>query len=100
MSEGRWPEVESAMRLKNGARSMDKGVVLKVLETGTGATVSTTDTVYRYKGMTQPKHKCKQPRSLQPEDVVMVENVTPNKDILVKGPCGCDFLLYDLEAPN
>lgn len=44
-----------------------------------------------------PNHACNKPGMLKRGDVVVVESVAPNKDVLVKGPCGCNFLLYGLE---
>jgi hypothetical protein len=34
--------------------------------------------------------------------MVVVQRVVPNGDVLVNGPCGCNYLLYDLvsEPPN
>jgi hypothetical protein len=47
-----------------------------------------------YQGMTEPNHRCQEPRSLQVSDSVTVKNVTPTS-LLVTGPCGCDFLLWE-----
>lgn len=69
---------------------MDKGWVLKVTEAGAVVRVGTS----AYEGMTEPNHKCRGPRSLQAGDLVTVKNVTPTS-LLVTGPCGCDFLLWD-----
>jgi len=73
---------------------MDKGWVLKVTEIGSCVRVSTSDTVYEYHGMTAPNHVCKEPKPLELGDVVIAKNVTPTS-VLVTGPCGCDYLLWD-----
>jgi len=72
------------------------------MERGTIAEVTITLSVgkshYNYRGVTEPQHSCKEPRMLKPGDKLKVEKVTPSptKDVLVKGPCGCNFLLYEL----
>jgi hypothetical protein len=73
---------------------MDKGRVLKVTEIGSCVRVSTSDAVYEYHGMTAPNHVCKEPKPLELGDVVIVKSVTPTS-VLVTGPCGCDYLLWD-----
>lgn len=69
---------------------MDRGSVLKVTEVGACVRVDTS----AYQGVTEPNHRCQAPRSLQASDLVTVKNVTPTS-LLVTGPCGCDFLLWD-----
>lgn len=69
---------------------MDKGWILKVTEVGARVRVDTST----YQGVTEPNHKCDRPRPLQVGDVVTVKNVTPTS-LLVTGPCGCDFLLWE-----
>jgi hypothetical protein len=79
---------------------MDKqleGTPLKVVEVGATLTLSTNTTDYRYHGITNPNHTCgEQQRPLKAGDMVVVQRVIPNKDMLVKGPCGCNYLLYGL----
>jgi len=74
---------------------MDKGFTLTVTVTEMGVTLSMGTTNYRYRGMTEPNHTCNEPKALVPGDVVIVQNEAPNNDVLVKGPCGCNFLLYE-----
>lgn len=69
---------------------MDKGCVLNVTEVGVVIRLGTT----AYQGVTEPNHRCQDPKRLQPGDVVAVKNMTPTS-VLVTGPCGCDFLLWD-----
>jgi hypothetical protein len=73
---------------------MDKGLVLKIIEVGSRVRVGTNSTLYEYHGMTIPNHTCKEPKPLEPGDVVTVKNMTPTS-VLVTGPCGCDYLLWD-----
>jgi hypothetical protein len=78
---------------------MDKrleGAPLKVVEAGATLILSTNTTDYRYRGITNPNHTCREQSPLKVGDMVMVQRVVPNKDVLVKGPCGCNYLLYDL----
>jgi hypothetical protein len=84
---------------------MDKrleGVPLKVVEAGATLTLSTNTTNYRYRGIANPNHTCREQNHLKVGDMVVVQRVAPNKDMLVKGPCGCNYLLYDLvgEPPH
>ena len=69
---------------------MGKGWVLKVTEVGVVIRLGTT----AYQGVTEPNHRCQDPKPLQPGDVVAVKNMTPTS-VLVTGPCGCDYLLWD-----
>ncbi len=78
---------------------MDKELTLIVTEVRATATLSTGATNYKYGGITEPNHTCNEPKALKPGDVVIVQNMAPNKDVVVKGPCGCNFLLYDLVSP-
>ncbi len=72
------------------------------MERGTIAEVTITLSVgksrYNYRRLTEPQHSCKGPKMLNPGDKVKVEEVTPSptKDVLVKGSCGCNFLLHEL----
>ncbi len=76
---------------------MEKGYTLTVAKVEGAVTLSTGTSRYNYRGVTVPNHACNKPTMLKRGDVVVVVgNVTPNKDLLVKGPCGCNFLLYDL----
>jgi hypothetical protein len=75
---------------------MDKDFVLRVADVGAAVTLSAGTTRYEYQGVKHPNHTCNEPRPLQAGDVVIVQNLAPNKDVLVKGPCGCNFFLYDL----
>lgn len=75
---------------------MDKGFTLKVIEVGATVTLSTGAINYKYREITEPNHACAEPKPLEPGDVVVVQSVAPTKDVLVKGPCGCNFLLYEL----
>jgi hypothetical protein len=74
---------------------MDKGWILKVTEVGAVIRLGTT----AYKGLIEPNHRCQNPKPLQVDDPVTVKNVTATS-LLVTGPCGCDFLLWEplLEA--
>lgn len=74
---------------------MDKGWILKVTEVGAVIRLGTT----AYQGVTEPNHRCQDPKPLQADDPVTLKNVTPTS-LLVTGPCGCDFLLWEplLEA--
>ena len=74
---------------------MDKGFTLKVIEVGATVTSSTSAINYNYRGITEPNHACAEPERLKSGDVVVVQSVAPNKDDLIKGPCGCNFLLYE-----
>jgi hypothetical protein len=82
--------------VRNEGKLMDKGFTLKVIEVGAIVTLSTGATNYKYGRITEPNHTCNEPKALKPGDVVIVQNEAPNKDVLVKGPCGCNFLLYEL----
>ena len=73
---------------------MDKGCVLRVIQVGARVRVGTAETIHEYKGMTEPNHKCQAPKPLTPNDCVTVKNLTA-ASVLVTGPCGCDFLLWD-----
>jgi hypothetical protein len=78
---------------------MDKrleGVPLKVVEAGETLTLSTNTTNYRYRGIANPNYTCREQNHLKVGDMVVVQRVAPNKDMSVKGPCGCNYLLYDL----
>ncbi len=75
---------------------MDKGFTLKVIEVGATVTISTRVINYKYRGITGPNHACAEPKPLKPGDMVVVQSVAPNKDVVIKGPCGCNFLLYEL----
>lgn len=84
---------------------MDKqleGAPLKVVETGATLSLSTNTAEYRYRGITNPNHMCGKQSHLKAGDMVVVQQVVPNKDVLVKGPCGCSYLFYDLvlESPH
>lgn len=79
---------------------MDKGSVLKVVQVGPTVILSTGTTRYTYQEVTNPNHTCNEPKLLQAGDVVIVQNLAPNKDVLVKGPCGCTYLLYDLVSES
>ncbi|MEX0805752.1 MAG: hypothetical protein WD688_20900 [Candidatus Binatia bacterium] len=69
---------------------MDKDWVLKVTEAGAVIRLGIT----AYQGVTEPNHRCQDPKPLRRGDVVTVKNMTPTS-VLVTGPCGCDFLLWD-----
>jgi hypothetical protein len=84
--------------VRNEGKPVDKGFTLTVTVTEMGLTLSTGTTNYGYRGITAPNHTCNEPKALKAGDVVIVQNVAPNKDILIKGPCGCDFLFYDLDT--
>ncbi len=73
---------------------MDKGFTLTIAEVGTTVTLSAGTTNYKYGGFKGPNHTCSEPKALKPRDVVVVQNVAPSS-VLVTGPCGCNFLLYD-----
>jgi len=79
-----------------------EGAPLKVVETGATLTVTTNATDYRYRGITNPNHTCEDGRPLKAGDMVVVQRVAPNRDMLVKGPCSCNYLLYGLvsEPPH
>lgn len=77
---------------------MDKGCTLTVTETERAVTLSTGMTNYRYLGVMEPNHTCNEPKPLKSGDVVIVQNLAANKDVLVKGPCGCKFLLYEADV--
>jgi hypothetical protein len=77
---------------------MDKGFTLKVIEVGAIVTLNAGTANYKYRGIKEPNHTCKQPNALKSGDVVIVQNETPKKDVLIMGPCGCNFLLYELVA--
>ena len=68
---------------------MDKGWVLKVTEVGAVIRLGTT----AYEGVTEPNHRCQDPKPFRPGDLVTVKKVAPTS-VLVTGPCGCDFLLW------
>lgn len=73
-----------------------EGAPLRIVETGETLTVTTSTADYRYRRITNPNHSCEAGRPLKVGDTVVVQRVVPNGDILVKGPCGCNYLLWDL----
>ncbi len=50
---------------------------------------------YCFEGVTQPNHTCSRPAlPLRVGDDVHVVREQPGPDLLVKGPCGCDYMFY------
>lgn len=77
---------------------MDKwldDVVLKVKEVSDTVTLTRNTSDYRFR-VVEPNHTCANLSPLRVGDIVRVKRRAANNDLLVEGPCGCDFLLYDV----
>jgi hypothetical protein len=56
---------------------------------------------YSFEGFTQPNHTCEKPDPLKAGDYVRVErDQAEGPHLLVKGPCGCDYMFYQPMPSN
>lgn len=81
---------------------MDEGSRLRVIAVDeTTVTVQEGTTQDRYRWLPPGTHQCREPRSLKPDDgLIVIRPPIANEGILVQGPCGCELFLYEREEIN